>query len=282
MSTLTAEIKLVEPEGRACFALAPTPITPDVEEAWYAGILKSCGSGIGGCQIGPAAKLIEMACFDGMKRAVLDPNLPPGYWLGIEVIDDHVWKAITAGAVTSFEVDLSPSGLTIQFPGIQKNVQKTIQKKENSMFIETTSCSCSNLPENLPATVQKALKGDPVKLSKADFDTALDDLAKAERRDGESFADAYARILNTGVGEKLYDGYTMAAAAEPVIEKQDGPNVSQAWGKITTAALKLQSQNPALEHSAAIDRVLKENPSLYTEYCDESAAGTNPAASNRV
>ena len=121
----------------------------------------------------------------------------------------------------------------------------------------------------LPQTVTKCLNTAPERLTRDDFETALEDLAKSSRQPTETFEQAYARELRSETGVRLYSGYDAAPVAPSAIRKQHTQE-PESWSSITKAASALRATNPQLTEAQAIAKALEQQPELYTQYCNET------------
>jgi hypothetical protein len=216
MEPLNVRIVSVDPEREAVFGFAS--VDESMEGDWYAAVASSCPPQGGACRVGEA-DLLEMFILTPEKSAALglDRNPPSGLWLGLRVEDEETLDAIRAGGVTSFRLAVAPEGLEVEFtppiPESQdlKRVTTTTIKGDNTMI-------CSKCAQ--PALVSKCLaaveKDDLSGMRRADFDAALTALAEAHAKEsGLSRERAYAAMLQTDEGKRLYSGYVNCPPVGP-------------------------------------------------------------------
>lgn len=115
--------------------------------------------------------------------------------------------------------------------------------------------------------------------TKADYDAALDNLAKGYASgSGSSFEESYLTIMKSELGQRLYASRELAPAGSAPVAKQDlqdsgGP----VYAKIERLSRAHMRDHPGVSFGEAMRQVLEETPNLWLEYSMEAGQGSSPS-----
>jgi hypothetical protein len=105
--------------------------------------------------------------------------------------------------------------------------------------------------------------------SRADFDSALDELADVFwDAEAEPAWRAYGHALDSPDGKLLYAAREQARYVEPV-HQQEPEVITKAEARIHQRITKYQKNHPGVTPEQALIRVLENDPQLYTQYLSE-------------
>jgi len=270
---VTARILHVNHEQRVCsgFVEDPSFDLSEREERWYQSLRASCQSGVA-CKAGGADLIDFFAATPEKAKAGVDLERL-GVYVGFRVKDDDVWKRITAGEITGFDLEFDADGVRINFEEQQEQrttIALSITKRSN-MSGTTFTFSKSADPEG-HALVTKCLRsmesGGTGNLTKDDFYNALEAVAKAYANQAEiGLEEAHDAVLNTDLGAQLYAGYNAAPAAPQRSTVGKHTEETGAWTEIRRGARAMRRDSETEEQ--AVTRLLREQPDLYDAYLAE-------------
>ena len=261
---MIAEIRHIDKQHQAIFGFAQAALDDAMERIWFAALEKSCNPGRG-CDIGVGGHdLLEMGFLDTQKLTAMgaSSSAKTGIWIGFRVTDADTWDRVVKQEIRTFTLDFDPrQGVEVRFEAPQPTQHAftaAVEKRGNNSM-------CS---ETLPASVSKALNSSPERLTRDDFEAALEDLAKSSQQPTETFEQSYARVLASETGVRLYSGYDLAPVAPVPVAKQ-AEAVNKSWDRIEVAAATIRRNEPSLTKEQSVSRALREQPTLYSDYLSE-------------
>ncbi|MBT5415150.1 MAG: hypothetical protein HOK81_11170 [Rhodospirillaceae bacterium] len=122
-----------------------------------------------------------------------------------------------------------------------------------------------------PAAHVALFKKEEEPMTKSTIHESMKKNAEANRREGETPAQAFARYARTPEGRETYSRYRAAPAPTPVSKAEEGSPFppSESLGEIEKAAGEMCLRDPALTRQQAIACVAKARPELYSRYREE-------------
>jgi hypothetical protein len=105
--------------------------------------------------------------------------------------------------------------------------------------------------------------------SRADFDDAIEHLARRVRQPGELYWRAYARAFESPEGTALYAARETRPPDLPAPAAPEEEPVKKAEREITRLTQRYADRHPGVSAEQAIIKVLEHEPWLYEQYLEE-------------